>query len=180
MDSVRSGLIVEIPEAEPAVAEPRHRLDRVAALGVPAHVTALFPFVRPDTIQPATLRRVCETAAAVAPFDYRFARTAWFAKEVLCLVPDRPEPFAELTGRLWATFPDCPPYGGQFDEVVPHLTIGQGADPRELLGAEAAVLSHGPVEGRARRLTLMTEGIDGHWSRLGFCVLGDNAGFQPI
>ena len=36
-----SALIVEVPEAEPAVARYRHRLDASAPLGVPAHITEM-------------------------------------------------------------------------------------------------------------------------------------------
>jgi 2'-5' RNA ligase len=177
----RSALIIEIPEAEPVVAEPRSRLDRVAALGVPAHVTALFPFVPADSINKSVLYWVREVTAAVAPFDYRFTRTAWFDQHVLYLAPDPAEHFRELTERLWAAFPDCPPYGGQFDEVVPHLTIGEGANVHDLLDAEGAVRAHGAVEGRAHRLTLMAEGDTGRWSRLGYFPLGTNEEFrQPL
>lgn len=178
MAARRSGVIIEIPEAEPAVAEPRARLDQVAALGVPAHVTALFPFVAPEGINDRFLRRVSQVAAAVAPFDYRFATTAWFGQQVLYLAPDRAEPFCDLTERLWTAFPDCPPYAGQFTDVIPHLTIGEGATLQELLAAEEAVRSHGVVQGRAHRLTLMAEDETGCWSRLGFCPLGNNHGFQ--
>ena len=41
---LRSGLIIEVPEAETAVAAWRERLDPQAVLGVPAHITVLFPF----------------------------------------------------------------------------------------------------------------------------------------
>ena len=40
----RSALIVAVPEVEPLVGDWRSRYDN-ATLGVPAHVTLLFPFV---------------------------------------------------------------------------------------------------------------------------------------
>lgn len=40
----QTGLIVRIPEAEPAVRRWRDRFDPSAEAGVPAHVTVLFPF----------------------------------------------------------------------------------------------------------------------------------------
>ena len=43
-----TALIVEVSEAEEAVHEWRARHDSVAARGVPAHVTVLFPFVAPS------------------------------------------------------------------------------------------------------------------------------------
>ncbi len=105
MDPLRSGLIIEIPEAEAAVAEPRLRLDRVAALGVPAHVTALFPFVSPAAIDQETLDRVADVAATQLPFRYTFSTTAWFGNEVLYLAPDDPTPFTRLTEALCKAFP---------------------------------------------------------------------------
>ena len=40
----RSALIVNVPEADPVVGEWRERYDN-ARLGIPAHITLLFPFV---------------------------------------------------------------------------------------------------------------------------------------
>ena len=178
MDVLRSALMVEIPEAEAAVGESRLRLDPVAALGVPAHVTALFPFVAANLIDDSVLRRVGVAAGSCAPFDYRFIQTAWFGQDVVFLAPEDPRPFVELTERLCAAFPDCPPFGGQFAAIVPHLTIGDGADAAQLHLAEARVLAHGMVAGRALRLTLMTEDATGRWSRLGWCRLGSDQTFE--
>ncbi len=164
MPDLLSGLIIEVPEAEPAVGELRLRLDPVAPLGVPAHVTALFPFVPPFSIDAVTLQRIAEVADACPSFSYRFSRTAWFGDDVLYLAPDDPVPFRDLTGRLWETFPAHPPYGGQFVDLVPHLTIGEGADRKALLDAESSLRSCGSVSGRAEQLTLMTQEPGGRWS----------------
>ena len=45
-----SALLVEVPEAEPLVRQWRMDLDPHAALGVPAHITVLFPFAPPPLI----------------------------------------------------------------------------------------------------------------------------------
>jgi hypothetical protein len=39
-----------VPEAEPAVRHHREHLDANAPLGIPAHITVLFPFMPPETI----------------------------------------------------------------------------------------------------------------------------------
>ena len=136
MPELLSGLIIEVPEAEPAVGELRMRLDRVASLGVPAHVTALFPFVAAASIDADVLDRIAVVARASGPFDYLFSRTAWFGDDVLYLAPEEPTPFRDLMARLWEAFPAYPPYGGQFADVVPHLTIGEGAGRDALLDAD--------------------------------------------
>jgi 2'-5' RNA ligase len=161
----RSALIIEIPEAEAAVAEHRLRLDRMALLGVPAHVTALFPFVPTDQLADEVIGRVASVATSVTAFACRFSATAWFEDDdVVFLAPDEPEPFVRLTELLWAEFPEHPPYGGQFDEVTPHLTIGHGGDRAALRRAESAVTRHLPISGYADRLTLLVEDPDGRWA----------------
>lgn len=140
-------------------------------------MTALFPWVEADAIDARSLRLVGDVAALLTPFDYGFSSTGWFGEEVVYLVPDQPAPFIELTERLWTAFPEHPPFGGQFSDITPHLTFGEGTDVQALRAAEALVLSHGPVHGRAARLTLMTEHDDGRWSLLGSWGLGQNEDF---
>ncbi|WP_091345196.1 2'-5' RNA ligase family protein [Micromonospora rhizosphaerae] len=93
----QSALVLEVPEAEAAVGHHRDVLDASARLGVPAHVTVLFPFVPPaqiDTMVVADLRRIFASTAA---FNFRLARTAWFGDQVLWLAPEDPQPFRVLT-----------------------------------------------------------------------------------
>jgi hypothetical protein len=45
-----SAFIVRVPEAEPHVAHLRERFDPMALLGVPAHITLLYPFLSPEQI----------------------------------------------------------------------------------------------------------------------------------
>jgi hypothetical protein len=45
MTQTYSAVLVPVPEAERVVSRYRARLDGAAALGVPAHVTVLYPFV---------------------------------------------------------------------------------------------------------------------------------------
>ncbi|MCX4429548.1 2'-5' RNA ligase family protein [Streptomyces mirabilis] len=47
------------------------------------------------------------------------------------------------------------PFGGQFDEVVPHLTIAQGQDDAVLEEAEADLRSRLPVTARVSSVDLM-------------------------
>jgi hypothetical protein len=87
---LHSGLMVEVPEAEPAVARHRERLDASARLGVPAHITVLSPFMPPQAIGPAELARLEHLLAAFSPFRFQLDRTAWFGDEVLWLAPRDP------------------------------------------------------------------------------------------
>src|SRR5690349_7818979 len=115
-----SALVIVVPEAEPSVAALRVRHDPVAALGMPAHVTLVYPFVAPHRIDAAVLDGVRAAVATVAPFEFtlaeirRFPRTAYLAPE-----PDAP--FVALTRSLTNAFPEQQPYGGVHGTIVPHL-----------------------------------------------------------
>lgn len=84
--------MVEIPQAEPAVARHRERLAASARLGIPAHITVLSPFMPPRAIGPVALARLEYLFAALSRFRFQLDRTAWFGDEVLWLAPPDPGP----------------------------------------------------------------------------------------
>ncbi|KUL30837.1 2'-5' RNA ligase family protein [Actinoplanes awajinensis] len=154
MEPTQSALIVPIPEAEPAVAALRARLDRSASWGVPAHITVIFPFLPPDQLSPQVLAAVGLIAAGVPRFFLSLDRVGWFDERVLWLSPNPAEPFRELTNRLAVRFPAALPYGGQFRDVVPHLTVGH--DRPGLAEAADAVAPALPIRARVTALRLIT------------------------
>jgi len=161
-----SGLIVEIPEAEPAVAPYRDRLDANARLGVPAHITVLFPFMPPAAIGPAALAELERLFAAVSRFRFRLDHTGWFGEEVLWLAPRDPGPFQALTRRVAKAFPAFPPYQGQFGDPAPHLTVGHGHPVTDLRAAEESVRAHLPIDAQATAVALMTQqSAGGQWTK---------------
>jgi hypothetical protein len=156
-----SGLLVEIPEAEPVVGRFRERLDPGARLGVPAHVTVLFPFIPPARLDEAVLGQLADLFAAVPRFSFRLAATRWFGDQVVWLAPSDPGPFAALTRRVVEAFPAWPPYGGQFAEITPHLTVGDGQPLDDLRAAEEAVRPLLPVAGEVTTVSLVTQEVAG-------------------
>jgi hypothetical protein len=170
--SAHSGLILEVPEAEPAVRRHRERLDASAPLGVPAHVTVLFPFMPPAAIDSGVLTQLKRLFAAVSGFSFRLDNTDWFGDDVLWLAPHDPGPFRVLTQRVGQAFPAFPPYQGQFDDVIPHLTVGHGHPLTDLRAAEQSVRAHLPIEARANAVTLMTQhSAGGRWTKAGTFAL---------
>lgn len=160
-----SGLIVEVPESEAAVAHHRDALDINARGGVPAHFTVLYPFLPPDRIDGAVLRDLTALFAAVPAFDIALTHTSWFDRHVLWLAPEDPAPFRALTALVHAAYPDFPPFAGLYDDVVPHLTVGHGEKLAEMAQAEIDVKQHLPIRSVARAVTLMTQDApEGPWT----------------
>jgi len=175
-----SGLIVEVPESEFAVAQHREALDINARGGVPAHFTVLYPFLQPEQIDETVLAHLGTLFADVPAFDIALTHTSWFDSHVLWLAPEDPAPFRALTERVHAAYPDYPPFAGLYADVVPHLTVGHGEQLAEMALAEIDVKQHLPIRSTARAVTLMTQDEpDGAWTtaaRFPLATRGDNAG----
>ena len=105
-----SAVLVHIPEAEPVVGGWRlgHTYD--APLGVPPHVTLLFPFVPADELTGEVEERLARIVGAAEPFDVTFPRTARFPT-LIYLEPHPSRPFSVLTEAIAAEWPEHPPYG---------------------------------------------------------------------
>ncbi|HEX6857226.1 MAG TPA: 2'-5' RNA ligase family protein [Streptosporangiaceae bacterium] len=163
---LESALVVEVPEAEAAVAGHRERLDENAAMGIPAHITVMAPFLPPAAIGPPVLDELSRLFGGLPRFRFWLARTAWFGDQVLWLAPDDPGPFRALTGRVFAAFPACPPYGGQHEDVIPHLTVGLRQPLADMRAAEEALRPHLPIEAQAAAVALLVgPASGGQWTR---------------
>ncbi len=165
MQGDESALVVLAPEAEGLVGPFRQRHDSAAARGVPAHLTVLYPFVSPVDIDDTVIGAL---ESMVAVFDgLRFALTdVERFPGVVYLAPTPGEQIRALTLAVWERFPDWPPYGGQFADVVPHLTCANIGDERlmdevagELTTAGIGVL---PIDVAVDHLSLLVK-HDGRW-----------------
>jgi 2'-5' RNA ligase len=160
-----SAVVVRV--ALPArLARLRARTDWAAGVGVPAHVTVLYPFIPAARLVPAVRLALVRIAESLDPFDIRFERVGRFPA-VVYLAPKPAAPFIALTEAVRAEFPGFPPYGGAFDEVVPHLTISEANEPivneaaLEAIAARAAEAL--PARTRVSRLEVLIETSDGRW-----------------
>jgi 2'-5' RNA ligase len=173
MEVIRSGYPPGVADTEPvsavvariplpaALARVRDRWDPGAALGVPPHVTVLYPFLTGSSLVRDVRRTLAGIVGEHDPFDVRFSRIGRFPTTVF-LAPDPPSPFRNLTHAVTTAFPGYPPYGGAFDDVVPHLTICESADaPLELIAAQAR--KRLPFSHRVSILDVLVESDDGRW-----------------
>jgi 2'-5' RNA ligase len=157
----RTALIVEVPEAEPLVREWRLRYDN-ASIGVPAHVTLLFPFVAPEHFDDVLLDELRRLFAEHDAFSFELTRLEEFPDETVWLAPEPDDPFRRLTEAIAVRYPDYPPYEGIHDEVIPHLTVTSGnASLRTQL--EPVLAPQLPIAARANDVTLLFEDEAGHW-----------------
>ena len=105
--------------AEFALAVPF--LGLVEKIGVandlPPHVTVLIP-------APGDVAAIADALEPFDAFEVTFERLERFP-ETLWLAPEPKEPFVAMTEALMAAFPGYLPYGGVFEDIVPHLAVAQ-------------------------------------------------------
>jgi 2'-5' RNA ligase len=173
---LESAIAIVVPEAEGLVKPFRDVHDPAAAVGVPAHITILYPFKRPDRIGTQDLERLKALFALHAAFSFSLTGLGTFGREVLYLDPRPAETFVRLTEALVEVYPDLPPYGGRFAEVVPHLTVADRIfDPQALADISSAFAHVArtalPIAARASQVTLL-DTTSGRWATRASFALG--------
>ncbi|MEY9871433.1 2'-5' RNA ligase [Streptacidiphilus sp. MAP12-33] len=149
----QTALLAKAAEAEPLVGHWRQRFDPSAAAGVPAHVTVLFPFLDADLVSASVIGDLTALIAGHSPLTVRFDGCGRFP-DVLYLAPDPTGPLRALTESVAARWPEAPPYGGQFAEVVPHLTVAHGQPSGVFDEVEAELADRLPVSATISSVSL--------------------------
>lgn len=151
-----SVLAVPVPELDAFVRERTERHD-ASFLGtepafVNAHVTVLGPWLAEPTAD--DLAAVAAVVEAVKAFDVTFEVVGSFLDGIINILPEPSDPFARLTAALAERFPQTPPYAGQVEVLVPHLTLDHHATGATVASVTAELADLLPVRTRAERVDL--------------------------
>lgn len=149
-----TGLIIRVPEAEPVVGRWREQFDSSVAVGIPAHVTVLYPFLGHDRISDQVLCELGEIFGAYSAFDVGFQGCGRFPG-VLYLVPVQEDRLRALTLAVTDRWPEAPPFQGRFTDVVPHLTVAYGQESGVFDEIEADLSGRLPVTARVGSVHLL-------------------------
>ena len=147
-------LLVKVPEAEPLVGWWRQRFDSSGGASIPAHVTVLYPFLDHSRINADVLDALEALLSAHRAFEIRFQACGRFS-DVLFLAPAPAGPLRALTQVVCERWPEVPPYGGRFAEVVPHLTVAHGQEQGVFDEIEADLTGHLPVTAHVASVQLL-------------------------
>ncbi|HWG74220.1 MAG TPA: 2'-5' RNA ligase family protein [Acidimicrobiales bacterium] len=159
---MQSAVLVPVPAAEALVERWRLEHDPVAPAGVPAHITLIVPWLPPDELGDDDLDELAAALAEVPAFEFSLSQVGWFGRSVLWLGPEPTAPFLALTAMLAERF-GTPPWDDEFDEVVPHLTVGHASDGVELTKVADELEAGLPIACRADQVWVMVgDGV--RWS----------------
>jgi len=162
-----SVILIPIPEAEEIIGKWRMRYDRVARLGIPAHITLLFPFKIPSVIDKSVINKLELLFSTINTFSFSLTAIETFPN-VIFLSPSPKESFIDITKKIVSIFPENQPYEGKFPDINPHLTLGQLSDKdnfSEILKKIKEDIEHKlPLKTKATEARLMIENPDGKWT----------------
>jgi hypothetical protein len=129
---------------------------------IPPHVTVAFPFLPLESVTPDVVRRLTNLLDEVSAFDFELSRVKWFGTNVVYLEPSEADRFRSITKALQAEFPDFLPYGGEFDTIIPHVTLSEHGTLFERRALGRAAPRFLPLAARAAHVWLMTNpaGVD--------------------
>ena len=159
-----TALLVPVAAAEPLVHKHRLALDPVAPLGVPAHVTVLYPFIPPDEVDQSVYDAITDVLAGFPPFDFTLTEVRQFASGVIYLVPEPPKPFVAITEALTDRWPEHQPYGGTYPDVIPHLSVAMANGDTDATALEADLNGGLPLQSHAEAVWLMEGQPDDRWA----------------
>jgi hypothetical protein len=137
-----------------------------------AHVTLIYRFRDSSQIGAETVSVIASVVASFASFAFSLTKAEYFRSPavVLYLAPEPGEPFRALTPAFASSFPDAPPYRGVFEEIVPHVSIGDKEDPEILGTIEADVEARLPIQAIAREVELVEHAPEGWRPRRSFTL----------
>jgi hypothetical protein len=120
-----TALVILLPAAEPVLAAARRVDPGLVRPGLPAHVTALYPFLPDSSLTSSVLAAVRSLASGVSPIEVRldeFLTTPGFAA--------LPAPSLQpVTDAVCSRWPGVLPYGGRFGpRPSAHVTVAMGGD----------------------------------------------------
>lgn len=157
---MRSAVILAV-DLPPALEAFRRTHAHDAPLGVPAHLTLLFPWLAAEDLDEGHRGRIARSAAELLPFDYRLATVERWP-DTLYAAPLPTAHLTDLANRLAGDWPEWPLYGDGAPFEA-HVTLGapcDAAEEEEMFAVAATCL---PAPQRASELRVIVEADDGSW-----------------
>jgi len=156
-----TALVILLPAAEPALAAARRVDPALVRPGLPAHVTALYPFLPDGSVTGEVLSTVRSLAASFPPPEVRLTELVVTPGFVALAAPA----LQGVADAVCARWPDVQPYGGRFGpRPVAHLTVAMGGPDAALERVAEEVRPLLPLTDRAEGLQLVAL-TDRGWER---------------
>jgi 2'-5' RNA ligase len=133
------------------------------AMGIPLHVTLLYPFAPPHHVDEKALEEFFAECDALTVTLVGLGE--W--PGVVYAVPEPRDELLAMMRLLWERFPEYPPYGGEIAEPLPHATLAEleADEPQAAIAAaiRARTESVFPITCEVRDVALLEEYEPDRW-----------------
>lgn len=142
--------------------------EAIEAKGIPPHVTLLYPWRTPP-LHERDIDAVRTAIANCTAFPITFSAIGRFPRDrAFYLKIQNNIPLRTLMQAIHGSFPETPPYRGEFRVVIPHLTIATADNDFELDQLEQEIClklkAHLPLAVEAQLVIVAQENLNGMWS----------------
>lgn len=168
-----SAIVFFVPELDSVVERARSSCPKSVDPGIAAHITVNYPFmIQEDDLQ-AIVARLAHSVEEFRAFEFRLTELRRW-RTTLYLTPEPDSVFRAIIAAVWKAFPQSPPYGGKFRDVVPHLTIVESSDLDEIDALESELRAHStvrlPITACAKEIHLIARDVH-EWNTLAVVCL---------
>lgn len=157
-----------VPEVDLIVERARSSCSKSVEPGIAAHITINYPLIVQDNDIEATVARLTDSVGKFRAFEFRLTVVKRWPT-TLYLKPEPDSEFRAIIAAVWEAFPQSPPYGGRFRDVVPHLTLVESSEVDEIDVLESELRTELtvklPIAARAAELHLIAKS-GSEWNRV--------------
>ena len=143
MKNTPTGLVLPFPKLEHHIAEFRREAILPTMYGLMAHLTVIFPFMPQDKVTTAVSQTLTSLFQQIEPIAYTLDGLARFPGVLYLKMVDE-RPFIHLIQAVEQAFPAYPSFGGEYDTIVPHVTVAKTDDNQALEHLEARFVKQFP------------------------------------
>ncbi len=169
-----STIAIPVHEVTDLIAPWREETFIGATQGMPPHITVLYPW-HPAPVSKWEIDELRTVVRGIRPFTIQLTHLEHFPNHTLYFAMDD-DTLMDMMLRIITAYPDTLPYEGEFDELIPHLTIAHASSREELweirLEVEEAVCHKLPIEVMVKEIIVMQHGADLQWRDLATLPLG--------
>ena len=139
MSELETAVSIVLDDARPQLESVRAQFhaDSVA-MGIPLHVTLLYPIVPGDLLDDRTLAALEDFFAERQAFRVTLVGVAEWPL-VVYAIPEPRDELLRIMRALWERFPDYPPYGGEIAEPLTHATLAELEQGESLADVAAGI-----------------------------------------
>jgi 2'-5' RNA ligase len=132
VSELETAISIVLDDARPQLESVRAQFHAGSiAMGIPLHVTLLYPFVPRDLLDDRTVAALEDFFAERQALTVTLVGLAEWPR-VVYAVPEPRDKLLAMMRALWGLFPDYPPYAGEIAEPLPHASLAE-LEPGESL-----------------------------------------------